>query len=171
MEKQLKNWNDRPTYIFDEWVSYVNGGSCGVDDVKNGRYNQGWLDAVSGCCDFSIYSIALAMAVKQEDPEYWNKLPQFKNFVIWELKNAKKTFLEGRVMKEFKWETQDQLLLEFLTSSEAEPMRQFCRSNLDGAWLDINPDDIRSIDYEGSPRNSAKVANIEACAFCNKKPH
>jgi hypothetical protein len=148
MVKQLRDWNDTPTYICDEWVAYVNGGACGVDDVKKGKHKGGWTDAVSGCCDFSIYAIALAMAAKNDDPEYWKTYPQFRNFMIWELKFAQKTFLEGRVMTEFKWDKQDKLLLEFLTSKEAEPMRQFCRDELQGVWIDIDPATIRNTQYE-----------------------
>jgi hypothetical protein len=151
MVTQLKSWNDTPTYICDEWVAYINGGACDVDDVKKGKFKGGWTDGVSGCCDFSIYTIALAMAAKHDDPEYWKNYPQFRNFIIWELRFAQKTFLEGRVMKQFKWKKQDDLLLKFLESPEAEEMRKFCREELEGVWIDIDPKMIRDIDYDGTP--------------------
>jgi hypothetical protein len=149
MEKQIKDWNDTPTYICDEWVAYINGGACDVDDVKKGKHKGGWTDGVSGCCDFSIYTIALAMAAKADDPDYWKNYPQFRNFIIWEMRFAQKVFLEGRVMKEFKWDKQDQLLLQFLTSKEGEAMRNFCRDELEGVWIDIDPSGIKTTQYIG----------------------
>jgi hypothetical protein len=143
MESQLKDWDDTPTYIFDEWVAYVNGGAVAVDDIKKQKRKGGWTDGVSGCCDFSIYAIALGMAVKQKDARYWNANDQFKNFLVWELRLAEEIFLEGRVLKEVKWKTQDELLLQFLTSEEAKAMRDFCRTELDGVWIDIDPESIR----------------------------
>ena len=56
-------WNDRPLYIFDEWIAYINGATTNVDDVKNGRHDGEWTDGVSGCLGFSIFSVSIAMAV------------------------------------------------------------------------------------------------------------
>lgn len=169
MENNILEWNDTPTYIFDEWTAYVNGGACAVDDVKQNKYVGGWRDAVSGCCDFSIYAIALAMSVKKNDPEYWIKNNQFKNFVIWELKNAQKIFIEGRIIKNFKWKVQDDLLLEFLTSQSAEEMRQFCKFELDGVWIDIKPDLIRNINYDDVPQIVQLIKHgARSCSFQEK---
>lgn len=132
-------WDSTPLYILDEWVCYVNGGRCDVDDVKAGRYRGSWTDAVSGSLEFSIFAIATAMATQQHDPQYWEQNQQFRIFIIWMLREAHDVFMEGRVMSQFKWDKQDKLLQEFLTSSAAEPMRKFVRENLDGVWLDVDP--------------------------------
>jgi hypothetical protein len=155
MEQQIKSWNDTPTYILDEWVAYVNGGQCGVDDVRQGKWRGQWTDVVSGCCDFSFYAVALAMATKADDPRYWDSHPQLRDFLVWELKAAERTFLEGRTMKQFKWKKQDDLLLAFLESPDAAPMRAFCRAELDGAWVGIDPAVIRNTDYTDSPTEVA----------------
>lgn len=158
MEQQIRSWNDTPTYICDEWVAYINGGACGVDDVKRGKHRDGWTDGVSGCCDFSIYTIALAMATKEHCPDYWRDYPQFRNFIIWELRVAERIFKEGRVMDQFKWKKQDDLLLTFLEKPEAEAMRKFCREELQGVWLDFDPAKIRATDYTGTPTNAEDIA-------------
>ncbi len=41
-------WNDRPLYIFDEWVSYNNGAAVGVDMAQKGLWKAGWRDGVAG---------------------------------------------------------------------------------------------------------------------------
>ena len=136
---QARSWGDMPLYIYDEWVAYVLGGTSNVDDVKQGRHNGKWSDGVSGCLGFSIYAVATCMAVKEHDPEYWENNKQFRNFTIWMLRKANETYKMGRRMEQFKWEKQDKLLNELLTSSSAEPMRRFMLENLEGVWLDAQP--------------------------------
>jgi hypothetical protein len=137
-----KEWDDSPLYICDEWNAYVLGGKCNVDDVQNGRYKGAWSDGVSGCLDFSIYSIALSMAIQKGDPSYWENNKQFRSFMIWNLREAYKTYMLGRRMEQFKWDKQDALLKEFLTSASAELMRKFVRENFDGIWLDVDPEKV-----------------------------
>ena len=130
-----KEWDDTPLYIYDEWNAYILGGKTNVDDVISNRYKGEWIDGVSGCIDFSFYAIATAMAIKQHDPEYWNSNKQYRDFTIWNLKEAHETYLVGHKMKWFKWDKQDALLRAFLTSSDAIEMRRFVKDNLEGVWL------------------------------------
>jgi hypothetical protein len=81
-------WDGRPLYIFDEWVAYVNGASVNVEDALKNRHTSGWSDAVSGPLEFSVYSVAVAMAVEKHDPDYWKTNKQFKNFIHWHLSGA-----------------------------------------------------------------------------------
>lgn len=165
MVKQLRDWNDTPLYIMDEWNAYVLGGMCCVDDVKQGKHKDGWTDGVSGCLDFSIYTIALAMAVKEYDSRYWSDHQQFKNFVKWNLKRANETYLAGHRMKEFQWEKQDKLLKEFLDSPGAEKMREFVKSELDGIWLDAKTEAAanESVEYEDIQKDHG--SQVSRC-FC-----
>jgi hypothetical protein len=136
-------WDDTPLYIFDEWTAYVNGGMVSVELVQTGKHKGQWTDAVSGCLDFSIYSIATAMAVAKNDPEYWKTNTQFKNFLIWQLKRANDTYKVGSKMKEFTWDKQDKLLQSLRTAPEAAEMRKFIKENLNNIWLD-SEDSIQS---------------------------
>jgi len=129
-------WDDTPLYIYDEWTAYVLGGMCNVDDVQSGRYRGAWTDGVSGCLGFSIYAVATCMAVKKYDPHYWENNEQFRNFTIYMLHQAYETYMVGSKMDEFKWDKQDRLLKELLTSREAEPMREFMNEYLEGVWLE-----------------------------------
>lgn len=133
---QRQHWEDYPLYVFDEWVAYVNSAKCGLDDINSRTYREGWTDGVYGCLDFSIFSVGLAMAVESGDPEYWKTNTQFKSFLIWHLKEANKTYMAGHKLEEFKWEKQDRLLNELLTSPEGAPMREFMKKELEGVWLD-----------------------------------
>lgn len=128
-------WNERPLYIVDEFSAYVADGIVGVDDVEGDRYRGGWTDGVSGCLDFSIFTTALAMAVYDKDPDYWQRVPEFRIFVKWLLELAYKTYKSGYKMKEFVWQTQEELHNELLHSPEAEPMRNFLKTHFGGVWL------------------------------------
>lgn len=129
-------WDDTPTYIFDEWVAYVNGGATSIDDVQKGRHKDSWADSVSGCLDFSIYAVSMCMAIEAKDPEYFRSNTQFKNFMRWHLKRAYDVYAVGSKMDEFKWEKQDALLQSLRTSPDAEKMRKFLKDHFNGVWLD-----------------------------------
>jgi hypothetical protein len=122
-----KTWDDTPLYVYDEWNAYILGGKTNVDDVQNNRYKGEWIDGVSGCIDFSFYAIATAMSIKQNDPEYWNTNKQFRDFTIWNLKQAHETYNIGHKMKWFKWDKQDFLLKSFLTNDDTADMRKFVK--------------------------------------------
>jgi hypothetical protein len=124
-------WDDRPLYIMDEWSAYVIGAKCCVDDVKANRPST---KIVSGCLDFSLYTVALCIAIKEGDPEYWRSNVQFKSFVIWQLKEAKKAYLEGKNLG-FDCREDEKLLNALLTSEDAYGIRTFLRDELEGTWL------------------------------------
>lgn len=130
------DWDDMPTYIFDEWVAYVNGAAVSVEDVENNKHDGQWTDAVSGCLGFSIYAVSIAMACEKNDPNYWNSNQQFKDFIYWHLKRSHEVFEKGHTMQQFKWDKQEKLYANFLNDSAAAPMREFIRKHFDGTWLD-----------------------------------
>lgn len=129
-------WDDHPLYVLDEWTCYIIGGKVSVEDVHLGLLKEKWSDEVSGCLDFSIYSLALCLAVKKLDPEYWHNNTQFKSLMMWQLLEANKTFLEGHHMEVFKSKRQDELLKKLLYSEEAQPFRELLVNEFKGAWLD-----------------------------------
>lgn len=150
-------WDEIPLYILDEWTAYTLSGMANVEDVANGVYSGGWTDGVSGCLEFSIYSVALCMAVKEHDPSYWNSNQQFRRFVILMLRQAREAYMIGHVMDEFKWDKQDQLLHAFLTNEECKPMREFIRTHLDEVWLEFSPVALETLEYEEYQRGDKPV--------------
>jgi hypothetical protein len=128
-------WENRPLYIFDEWVAYVNGGSVNLEDTKTGRHDGVITDAMSASLEFSIYAVAMAMAVEKHDPEYWKTNKQFKNFLHWHLKRSYDLFMAGYKLKEFKNEKQEKLLESLRTSPDAKEIRAFIEKHFGGIWL------------------------------------
>lgn len=129
---QLKDWNDVPTYVMDEWIAYISGGECAVQDFKNGLPKED-SDAVSGCLDFSIYTVSFAIAVQKEDPDYWSSHPEFMEFIRFNMERAERTFLDGR--EDFPSKKQEVLLNSLLNNEDAKEIRDFLRNELDGRFL------------------------------------
>lgn len=131
---QLKDWDDMPTYVLDEWNAYILGSECALEDVQRGLENPK-SDAVSGCLDFSIYSIAMAKTVKELDPKYWEEHPKFKEFIKYNLKRAEKTFKSGKDI--FKSSGQDKLLDSFLNDKKSDDLRNFMKKEFGDYFLNI----------------------------------
>jgi hypothetical protein len=135
LEDQLVYWDDVPTYILDEWNSYVLGAECAVDDFKRNRQLEK-TNAVSGALEFGIYSTALAMAVKENDPVFWETNTQFKGFIKYNLIRSERAFSAGADVPEFRNKEQDRLQQALLNHKDAEPIRQFLKTEFDGIFVD-----------------------------------
>ena len=123
------SWDDTPTYIFDEWIAYTNGGAVGVDLVRSGLWTYGWRDGVAGQLEFTIYAIAVAMAVEAGDPDYWDSADgdQFRELVAWNARRAMRIFREGAVMPDFQYDEYDTYYENMRTHRDAAPIRDFVR--------------------------------------------
>lgn len=132
--EQLPHWDDKPTYILDEWTAYILGSKCAVDDhIKGIKTHKS--DAISGCLDFSIYATAFAMSVKKYDPSYWTNHPEFKETIRYNLIQAEKTLGEGLDISAFNSEKQDELYNNLLHHPDGEDIRQFLLQEFDGIFI------------------------------------
>ena len=122
------SWNDRPLYLFDEWVAYDNGAAVGIDMAQKNLWKAGWRDGVAGAVEFSVYAIATAMAVKQYDGGYFQSNTQFKQFVAWELRRSMDLFRKGAKLTQFKWAKQDTYYENLKNHASAAPIRNFVKS-------------------------------------------
>jgi len=120
-------WDDTPLYVWDEWIAYINGGEVGVDRHRAGLWREGWRDAVMGPLEFTVYGLAVGMAVEALDPGYFARETQFKEVMAFSCRRAMRVFNEGRTMESFRWDRQETYYTTFRTSTAAEPMREFVR--------------------------------------------
>jgi len=144
------SWDDTPLYVFDEWNAYVNGSAVGVDMVQRGLWRRGWRDGVAGSIEFTIYALAVGMAVEQNDAAYFGRETQFKEFLAFNTKRAMTLFRAGRDMEPFRYDAQETLYNNLRTSADAEAMRAFARRLFGEAWADavlfgdgLMPDDLQ----------------------------
>ncbi len=127
-------WNDTPLYLLDEMNAYVNGGAVGVDLVKNGLWVGEARDAVAGQIEFTAYALALGMAVRQHDPEYFASYPQFSEFLAFTIERSMRIFRVGAEMAPFKRDEQLEYFERLRTSADAAPLRWFASRLFGAAW-------------------------------------
>jgi len=128
------SWDDTPLYVFDEWIAYTNGGEVGVDRVRSGLWTEGWRDGVAGQLEFTVYAMALGMAVEAHDPDYFRTNTQFRELLAWNARRAMRVFREGREMEVFRWDTQDAYYRALRESPDAEELRSFVRRTFGDAY-------------------------------------
>jgi hypothetical protein len=129
-------WDDTPTYVFDEWTAYTNGGAVSVDLVQHGLYHGGWTDAVYGALEFVVYSTAIAQAVQKGDPTYWASADgtQFKEFVAFSVKRAMDVYRAGSTMSEYTFADEDTFYSNKKSSPDAAGWRAFVSSLFGADW-------------------------------------
>ena len=134
---KARAWNDRPLYLVDEWCAYVNGALVAVEDSINNRHFDGWSDAVSGPLEFSVYCVAMCMAIEKYDTEYWNEQEDLKKFMKWNLERSFHTYNMGKDYKYFKWNKQEKFLNQLQTSDAQDviAMRDFIHKHFNGILL------------------------------------
>lgn len=130
-----QDWNDTPTYLMDEWVAYIGGGMVALQDYEN-KVNREQSDRMCGALEFSIYTIALCMAIEQKDGEFWKNRVDFREFVNKMLVKSHEIFHRGRYIKDFASSTQEKLLNNLRESDDAKPMREFINKWFNGIWLE-----------------------------------
>jgi hypothetical protein len=97
----VRSWDDTPLYTWDEWVAYTNGGLVGVQMAEQGLWDRGNRDAVAGVMEFSVFAIAVAMSVQKNDPETWERDPQLKEFLAYNLERAMDVYRRGLKVSHF----------------------------------------------------------------------
>ena len=126
-------WDNEPLYLWDEWVAYTNGAEVGVNRVNEGVWSEGWRDQ-SGNLEFVVYGLAVGMAVRDLDSEYWQDYDQFREFMMWQTERSMDLFHTCEGMTEFESTSVASYYEAFKTSSDAEGLRQFVRDTYGDAW-------------------------------------
>lgn len=129
---QLKYWDSSPLYILDEWVAYIWGARCALEDYEKSNIHTK-EDSVSGSLEFSIYVVGLCLAIKERDNNYWNTNKELKFFVKERLEIAEKVFFQGKDI--FKSQKQDELLDNFRQLDSDEPIKAMLRSDFNSVFL------------------------------------
>lgn len=116
---QQKDWNDYPLYIFDEWSAYTNGAACHLDLKIDDR-----SDSILSMFNFNIYSICVAMTVKEQDKNYDDK--ELKAFLRWNIERSFEYLNNDSLSKEY--------LEKIKKSDDAQKFRTFCVNYFGPKW-------------------------------------
>ena len=116
--QQLADWNEHPTYPFDEWTAYTNGA-----EARLRRNIPDRDDTVRFCMEFMPYSICVAKAAHDAGlPDD----PQMKAFIQWQ---AARCIRLGAEIK---------LTPPNMMSADAESLRDFCHLYFGALWTASN---------------------------------
>lgn len=129
--KQQSGWNDRPVYLWDEWVAYCNGAECGIELLNKKLWKCHKTDAGWSVLEFSVYSTYMVMAQIKHDPTYDNK--QMIEFLAWNMERTMKLYKEGQKLPEYNWDN-DEYLKHLRTSPDASEFRKFLTDTYGAAW-------------------------------------
>lgn len=129
-----RDWDDRPLYLWDEWVAYTNGSEVALALHRAGMWRYGWRDAVAGTVEFTAYALAVGAAVEALDPAYFQSNTQFRAFLAWNARRAMALFREGAVVSSFRFDSQDAAYRNLRESPDAESLRAFARRVYGRAW-------------------------------------
>jgi hypothetical protein len=127
-------WDDRPLYIWDEWNAYVNGGEVAIDLFQRGLWNQGGRDAVSGQLEFTVYALAVAMAVERHAPEYFEQNAQFREFLAFNTQRAMDLFRAGTAMQPFARADDTRYYEKLRVGPEGAELRAFAERLFGADW-------------------------------------
>lgn len=116
---QRRYWDDEPLYIMEELNCYTIGGMTAVDDADAGRSLER-TDAVAGAFEFTIYTLGLAMAVRDKDSAYWDSNTQFREFLSYLLGKAMHTFKAGKDRPEFQSIKSSELQQAYATTADGK---------------------------------------------------
>lgn len=117
LSQQLAAWNDRPLYVLDEWVSYVNGSL-----VREEQGLQDRADAVGSASEFLGYAWVLAWV----STEAGYRSNEFQAFLLWQSERTVR--LAQNVQEAKAW------LSRLRTAKDAEPLRAFIRDYAGAEW-------------------------------------
>lgn len=134
-----QDWNATPTYIIDEWVAYIGGAMVAMQDYEN-KINRDHSDRMCGALEFSIYTIALCMAIEEKDQQFWKDRVDFRDFIGKMLVKSHNIFHRGRYIADFSSSSQENLLKNLRESDDARPMRDFIAKWFNGIWLENKND-------------------------------
>lgn len=123
--------NERPLYIWDEWVAYENGAAVGIELVKKGTYKPAHNNSCLGVLEFNVYSVYVAIAQKKLDPKYDNK--QFLEFLAFSLERGMKIYREGYQLDTYNWDNH-KYLKHLQSSDDAAEFRKFLIDTYGETW-------------------------------------
>ena len=100
----VRDWNNEPLYVLDEWTSYANGSQAGFEAGRREQHSE--QCAVAGC----HFADALVAAVRNHDPNY-PQLDELVAFVEWQ-KTRVASLVGFQVAKAVDYNGQERIVYE-----------------------------------------------------------
>lgn len=117
-------WDDAPLYICDEWNAYLADDECFIIDTNLDLHTHTRYSDVSSSLQFAVYSVALYNAVKEKDPGYIKKHPEFHSFIYLQLYRTQKIMRQAKDVGMYRdWEMQRDYHTAMMNSKIGETLK------------------------------------------------
>ena len=126
-----------PFYLWNMWVVYTNTATVALEMFEEGQLTctEDDIKKMLSIIELVVYSIAFVEAIKEADTEYYyDNYIKFINFFKWQLERSLDIYSKVKDTPEFKSEEINAFHQNFLTSSDAEPMRRSLRRLFGAEW-------------------------------------
>lgn len=127
-------FNDRPLNIMDEFSAYINGSRVGVDQYKRGISKDTNRDTLTGAVEFIPMALALGMTLSKNEPDYFQKSPQFLTLLKVQIERAISVYREGSQIPGMAKKTERQVINNLMNSPDAAPMREWAKKTFGDEW-------------------------------------
>ena len=131
---QATTWDDTPTFILDQWNCETNASAVAVELANAGSFPAP-RDGVSGALEFTVYALALGVAVEALDASYLATYTQFREFLAWEAERAMGLYRSGAVLPSLAAASQDAYYTAWKTSADGKALRNFARRTFGAAYV------------------------------------
>lgn len=133
---EQEGWNDRPLYLWDEWVAYTNDCATMIDREQAGLTEDLAVlhDSVQGPLEFSVYALATLLALSEEAPQHLADHPALAAFTAWNLRRAFELYELGRTIPRLRWEESEAYVAELRTGASAAALRDLARALWGPDW-------------------------------------
>jgi len=130
-KRQSKYWDSEPLYIIEEHLGYVTGGMCAVNDYVNGKSTEDNTDVCSAAMEFIAYSTAVAMCVKDKDPDYWDREDDFIALLYYLNNTSSGLFTQSREIPQLYFESAEKHFDKLINSEEGKTIISFIQQELE----------------------------------------
>jgi len=131
---QAATWNDTPTFILDQWNCETNGSAVAVELATAGSFSTP-RDGVSGALEFTVYALALGLAIETLDASYFKTYVQLREFLAWEAERAMGLYRAGAALPSLAAASQDAYYTAWKTSPDGKALRNFARRTFGAAYV------------------------------------
>lgn len=134
MQNATQDWNDTPTYVLDEWTTYVNAAEVAVELGTSGAWTAPRSGAVDGALEFTIYVLALVQAVDDLAGATYADTTQLHEFVAWNAERALGLYAAGAALPVFASSSGAALAAGWKSNADAAGLRNFARKIYGGKY-------------------------------------
>ncbi len=125
--QQARHWNDKPLYVYDEWIAYTNGTITALEYLWSGTLKEPRLGTLHNMMEFTIYSLCLLSIVQNPDQ-------QLKAFTTWNLDRVMSTYAQSRGEPKLYETITEKLIEDFNT--HCTRIKDKCTEHFGQEWAD-----------------------------------